>query len=63
MLESLGDLWAKLRFLLLQAALPLLQAGTDLLAVAMLMIGQDTGGLLYEGRGLLKWRKQRGSCC
>jgi hypothetical protein len=59
MLESLGDLWAKLRFLLLQA----LQAGTDLLAVAMLMIGQDTGGLLYEGRGLLKWRKQRGSCC
>jgi hypothetical protein len=39
MIESLGGLWAKLRFLLLHAALPLLQAGTDLLAVAVLMIG------------------------
>jgi hypothetical protein len=55
-------LWAKLRFLLLHAVLPLLQAGTDLLAIAMLMIGQDMGGLLHKSRGLLKRRKQRGSC-
>jgi hypothetical protein len=62
MIESLGGLWAKLRFLLLHATLPLLQAGTDLLAVAMLMIGQDMSSLLHEDRGLLKRGKQRGSC-
>jgi len=30
------------------------------LAVAVLMIGQDPGGLLHEGRCLLQGRKQRG---
>ena len=60
MLDGLGDQWAKLRFLLLDGDQPLLQAGADQLAVAVLRIGQDRSHLMHQSVGLLDRREQGG---